>query len=160
MKTFKTILLSAAIVCSSLVQAGDDDVKEDILNKLTFLYSCKAESYEFQCLKKKGMMKKTCVEFGVSGCSNKFIYTAMGKAWILTSSNITNMSGAENFSASIQGATNQVASSHQASLAAQQSAMAANQAASMAASQAASMAASQAAMAASQAAMAATPPPQ
>jgi hypothetical protein len=155
MKFMKTILLSTTLACSGLVQAGDKDVKEELLNKLTFLYSCKAASYDFQCLNKKGMMKKSCVEFGVSGCGNKFIYTVMGKTWILTSSNMTNMDSAEITSASIQGPSPQVAATSQANMAAHQSAMAANQAA-----MAASQAASQAAMAASQAAMAATPPPQ
>jgi hypothetical protein len=53
MKFMKTILLSTTLACSGLVQAGDKDVKEELLNKLTFLYSCKAEAMIFNALIRK-----------------------------------------------------------------------------------------------------------
>lgn len=151
MKISKAILVTSLAILPLLANAGDNRNKEEITNKLTFLYSCPAEDYEFQCLKKQGMMKKNCVEFGVSGCGNKFIYTMMGKTWILTSSNLANLGGEKNTAAMLHS-ENQSVVMNQANIASQQAAtMAANQAA---------MAASQAAMAANHAAMAATPPPQ
>ena len=57
MKISKAILVTSLAILPLLANAGDNRNKEEITNKLTFLYSCPAEDYEFQCLKKQGMMK-------------------------------------------------------------------------------------------------------
>ena len=157
MRFLSPALMLLSFSAGALANEAEIETKTSarIFNTLSFLYACKQEDYQLQCINGED----SCTEVGLTGCHRKIIYTKVGKSFIVTA-NTSNapIAIAQNEAInSRQHAASKVA--HEAALAAQQAAaqqavMAAQQAAAQAA-----LAAANAAMAAQNAAMASAPPP-
>ena len=164
MRFLSPALMLLSFSAGALANEAEIETKTSarIFNTLSFLYACKQEDYQLQCINGED----SCTEVGLTGCHRKIIYTKVGKSFIVTA-NTSNapIAIAQNEAInSSQHAASKVA--HEAALAAQQAAVqaaaqqaAAQQAAAQQAAAQAALAAANAAMAAQNAAMASAPPP-
>lgn len=154
---FKISILFSALAlvgCSSNPVSVSETAKSkdhrEIYAKVKFISDCRKEAVDFSCIQ-KNYNGAYCIDYGVTACGEKFIFTRIGRSWLITHSEKLDQEQSENSLSQSIEASIQV-SNIQSANAASQVAQTAN-----AASQAA-QAASQAAQAASQAAQAAITP--